>query len=507
MKLTTYNHTITGQEFATVVHQGRPHWVLPVIMMIEGVHSGSGGPLLYTAEELGKFANAWNGTPVVVGHPSDVDENPVSANSPDLTSEIVGRLYNTHMEGLKLKAEAWVDIARLREVSPEAVEYIEEHRALEVSVGVFSEELNVQGEFDNEEYRAIAQNLRPDHLALLPGAIGACSFNDGCGVRVNQKLNANEVKKLKTLSNDLLKEGAVPHFISNDTGFREIMQNVQQKLDQLDNEIRIHFLDELFEDNFVYRVHNRETSETSYFKRNYTVQNDGSIEFTSDPVQVRKDISFIEMESGKMKRNKFSTNNKPENNMEGKIGCPDKVGALIAHASTQFTEKDKEWLSTLENSQLDLMLPKEVKEPTVNTKEDTKKKDAKKTEASTENGTVKINSEDLKKGVKALFNESDDPNSFIDSYMPEALRGQMKSGLKMYHEKREELIKGIVANSKFEEETLKNWNDTDLVSLHDSVMPEGEYTAAGETTFSVNSETVSDEGKSMLNIPQTKKEE
>lgn len=512
MKLITHKFIISEEELKVVSFVGKDHWVVPVIMMVEGVHDGSGGPLLYTAETLGSFASAWNGTPVVVGHPNDKDGEPVSANSPELVSEVVGRIYNTHMEGDKLKAEAWIDIAHLQEVSPEAYDYIREHKALEVSIGVFSEEIDIQGEFNNEEYRAVARNLRPDHLALLPGTVGACSWDDGCGVRVNQKLKKNEVKNLKTLSGkELLKEGVLTHIVSNETGFREIMQNVQQKLDQLDNDIRVHYLEDLFEDNFVYRVHSRESGETSYYQRDYTVKVDGSIDFTGEPVQVRKDVSFIEMESGKRKRTKFSNNDKIENSMEQSKGCPTKVDALIANEATRFTTKDKEWLSKLEESQLDLLLPKEAEKPIENVKKEDKKVEATKIEevkVAKENGTVKINSEELKEGVKAILNEAKDPNEFIDNFMPEALRGQMKSGLKMYHNKREQLIKGIVANSSFKEDQLKGWDDADLASLHDAVIPEsGEYTINGESNFSTNEESMSEEGKSMLGLNTKTKEE
>ena len=505
MKLSTHKYVISQEELETVVHQGQDHWVVPVIMMIEGVHSGSAGPLLYTAEELGNYAMAWDGTAVVVGHPSNKDGDPVSANSPELTSEVVGRLFNTHMEGDKLKAEAWINISQLENISPEAYEDIKENKALDVSIGVYSDEVDIQGEFNNEEYRAVARNLRPDHLALLPGATGACSWDAGCGVRTNSKLKTNEVKNLKTLSSkELLEEGIGIHLISNVAGFREIIRTIQRKLDQLDGNGKFYYLDEIFDTYIVYRVENTETQNSSYYRRDYTVQQDGSVEFTTDPVQVRKEVSFVVMESGKLKRTNFSNNNKLNNSMEGKIGCPNKVGALIAHSLTQFTDTDKEWLSTLENSQLDMMLPKEVKAPVANAKKDTKE-DAAKSEASTEGGPVKINSAELKKAVKAIFNESDDPSVFINEFMPEGLKGQMNSGLKMYHAKRKELIANIVANSKFEEAQLVKWEDADLQSLSDSVVPGADFSAAGENGLQIHgAEEVGEEGKSMLNIPVKK---
>ena len=45
----------------TEVYEGKEHLVVPVVMMVEGVHNGSHGPILHTIEELGKFPGAWNG--------------------------------------------------------------------------------------------------------------------------------------------------------------------------------------------------------------------------------------------------------------------------------------------------------------------------------------------------------------------------------------------------------------------------------------------------------------
>jgi len=57
--------------------EGKKHFVVPVILMVEGVHNG----IFYSAEELGKFPDAWNGEPIPVYHPKQ-DGKPVSANSP-----------------------------------------------------------------------------------------------------------------------------------------------------------------------------------------------------------------------------------------------------------------------------------------------------------------------------------------------------------------------------------------------------------------------------------------
>ena len=167
-------------------YDGKEYLVVPVTMMVEGVHCGNHGPLLHTIEELGKFPDAWNGIPVVINHPEKEGEA-VSANSPEVLEECsVGQVFNTHVKGKKLKAEAWLDPDKLTKVSQDTLMAINETQEIEVSVGVFTEEDEEEGEYNGETYAAIAKNHRPDHLALLPNAIGACSLEDGCGIRANK---------------------------------------------------------------------------------------------------------------------------------------------------------------------------------------------------------------------------------------------------------------------------------------------------------------------------------
>jgi hypothetical protein len=200
-----------GYVIRQVSHQGRNHIVVPVVMMVEGVHSGSMGPLLHTADELGKYPASWNGIPVVINHPIDDEGNNISANSPDIIDSrvTVGRVYNAHMVDTKLMAEVYLDEARLTEVSPQALSAIMNGEPLEVSIGVFTDEDSVSGTWHEEQYNAVAINHRPDHLALLPGGTGACSWEDGCGIRVNQKKEDDVPVKhmVRTKFNNNLKGG------------------------------------------------------------------------------------------------------------------------------------------------------------------------------------------------------------------------------------------------------------------------------------------------------------
>ena len=128
-----YVQTNSEYVIRSEVYEGRSHIVVPVVMMVEGVHNGSQGPLLHLAEDLGRFPESWDGIPVTIQHPT-VDGENVSANSPKiLAAEKVGRIFNTHMDEDKLKAEVWLDEKRLQEVSEIALQAIRQQKELQVS--------------------------------------------------------------------------------------------------------------------------------------------------------------------------------------------------------------------------------------------------------------------------------------------------------------------------------------------------------------------------------------
>ena len=196
-------------------YDGKKHMVVPVVMMVEGVHSGSKGAIYHSEEELSKNPHLWNGIPVTINHPKD-DSGFISANSPNVSN--VGKIFNTNYDG-KLKSEAWIDIEKIKEQSMEAYNYIKAQKSLDVSVGVFSDDIKEKGEWNGEEYEAKATNYKPDHLALLPGESGACSWNDGCGIRVNQRMekeisnflqiNKKSYTEITRQINEKLREGEV----------------------------------------------------------------------------------------------------------------------------------------------------------------------------------------------------------------------------------------------------------------------------------------------------------
>ena len=340
---------------------GTDYLIVPVVMMVEGVHNGSRGPLLHKVAEFGRFVESWNGIPIVIDHPV-LNGEAISANSPEITENgTVGRVYNTKISGNKLKAEAWLEEDRLRQVSVDVYTAIKASAPMEVSAGVFSDEEDEGGEFNGEEYSAIATNHRPDHLALLPGGVGACSLEDGCGIRNNKKKGVkNEMtrKRADKLENDESdqKQTYEPIIIDNTTdGMIERLEAVRRKIDNMDTNDTYHFLHEVYDDAVIYESRLR-VGESKIYKQNYSFDS-GVVELVGDPVEVLRKVEYTPIKVN----NKFIRKRKKlEVNMSKENDCPkclEKVDALIANKQSKFTEDDREWLLTQNEATLDKLSP------------------------------------------------------------------------------------------------------------------------------------------------------
>jgi len=341
-----------------VVHQEKAHLVVPVVMMIEGVHNGSQGPLLHTIEELGKFPESWNGRPVVIYHPEDEDGNPISANSPDVVDKVtVGRVYNTSVEGKKLKAEVWFDEDKLNAVSPQTLEAVNETKEIEVSLGMFTENEMETGTYNEEEYVGIAHNHRPDHLAILPDQIGACSCKDGCGLGANKK---DEDMTIEQMLEKVRLAGFSINVIGNHAE-KEYRKRIDMAYDALrTKDVNIYnYLEELYDDYLIYSKSGNGSSQM--YKQTYKIES-GKIEFVGEPIEVHKKVEYVVNSS--LTRTKFSINNKnKEDKKMPKNECPkclEKINAVIANKQSGFVEADREWLETLSETALDKTITPKV---------------------------------------------------------------------------------------------------------------------------------------------------
>jgi hypothetical protein len=167
--------------------EGRDHAVFPAVLVREQVLVNNLGRTFLSAAEIEASVDAWNGVPVVIRHPSKRGM-PVSARDPEvLNSRGTGRIFGARFEDGALKGDVWIDLQRAAEVADalSVVNGVQNGEVGEVSTGFGTQIEHAPGKWGTEAYDYVLHEIRPDHLALLPDEIGACSVTDGCGLGVN----------------------------------------------------------------------------------------------------------------------------------------------------------------------------------------------------------------------------------------------------------------------------------------------------------------------------------
>jgi len=187
------NAEATGKAKLTT-HEGNEVLVVPVVALVEGVLN----EYLVQEEDFAKYVNSWEGVPVPVSHPQINGEH-VSANLPDvLEARNIGRFHNVKSEDGKLKGEIWVYVESAKKKGfGEIVNKLKAGEIIELSTAYFADTQNQSGDYNGVQYNGIHRNLRPDHLAILPDEIGACSVADGCGTFQNKSMVVNMWEKIK----------------------------------------------------------------------------------------------------------------------------------------------------------------------------------------------------------------------------------------------------------------------------------------------------------------------
>jgi hypothetical protein len=186
----TVNIQANAAQIQRQTFEGEAYITMPAVILTEGVHHGSRGPIFYPKEELAKFPMAWDGRPLPIDHPKDDNGTPISANSPAvLVKYSVGNAWETTFDE-KLKTTLWLHERKVMTKAPKMLNTINNGGMVNLSTGLFFDLEETSGEWNGESYEGIARNLRPDHIALLPDTDGACSIEDGCGFpRVNEDAN------------------------------------------------------------------------------------------------------------------------------------------------------------------------------------------------------------------------------------------------------------------------------------------------------------------------------
>jgi len=438
---------------------GKDYLVAPAIMIVEGVLNGNHGPLLYPADELKKSVPLWNSKPAVLYHPQK-DGQGVSACDPDIiTNRGLGVLMNTRIEDVvvdddklsSLKTEVWLDMERVKEIDEDVLTAVENGDVMELSTGLFTDDEDTSGEFNGKHYDAVARNYRPDHLAILPDEIGACSIEDGAGfLRLNKagdKLTF--VLKDSTLKDRMwLKENKdlvhrvinkhIREFLKNEMSDSDRRQLLQSLLnDKFPDEDFGLWIDDIFSDDdfFIYE------NDGKLFKQEFE-EDDGEVSFKGIPEAVKKIVNFEPILNRKdVKMNKKKT-----------------IDALISNEKTLWSEDNREWLLTQDKDILANMVPVE------NDDDDDANSDsqsasaaaaekAKKAEASAESQAAGGAGE---AAPETTANKEVTVDEYIDQ-APKAIQDMLRNGMASHKADKKRLINIITANdaNSFTDEILE----------------------------------------------------
>jgi len=409
--------------------EGQEYLVAPMVMLTEGVHIGSSGPLYYPAEELADVPYIWNHKPIVVYHPEKGGVG-ISACNPDiLTNRKIGLIMNTRYEDGKLKAEAWLNRERMAQVDERVLESIENNEMLELSTGLYTDYDKEAGEWNGEEYKAIARNFRPDHLAILPDLKGACSIEDGAGfLRLNQDPRTERTSSwLKTYKPILEAAGIDTNRLhTNKLSHGKVAQQISEIMNPRGVDPRgldaasYKYIEEVYDDFFIY-----EDVDNNLYKQAYKVVDD-SIELEGERKEVVRVTEY-----------RTKDDNQFVGNMKGDIimGKEKIVERLIANELTKWTEEDKKTLMTLNEEVLEKMEPEAVEQETEESKPDE---------------TAQLNPEPEQ-------NKAETAEEFI-AKAPEELQSVLKNSLKTYKDQKQNLVDKILSNERnvFSTELLQN---------------------------------------------------
>jgi len=389
--------------------EGRPYLAVPMVMIKEGVLNGSDGPILYTSEELAKVPQVWNTKPVVVQHPT-LNGKSLSACDPDVLEKYrVGMILNTSWDGQRLKAEAWLEPSRLEAVDSRVLNAVQKGEMMEVSTGLFSEIEPKPGVFKGRHYKGVVRNLRPDHLAILPDSIGACSIADGAGLMRNSR------KEMELILNSF----GINRDAANDK-VRLLLRNAASA--ELGESFD--FIENVFDTTFVYKTNE------GLWQRNYSLQG-GKAVLEGLPVRVERDVTY------KALINENQGKKKMENTIKTSLGVR--------------KEEDREFLEGLSEEQLtkNMQTAKTaVVTPSIPPTEEKKEEIVEEVKQVDNTGQVKA------------------PSDYLEA-LPAEIREVLNEALSTQAEQKAKLVESIVANKKniLSKEQLATLKMTELKAM------------------------------------------
>lgn len=319
-------------------YEDRPHTVAPAAILEQGVIPGSNGPGFYPDDEIGHPAAVanWNHKPIVLFHP-ELEGKPISACDPVVVErQKIGIMFNS-VKDSKLRTECYFDDARVDKLSPELREALDKELPMELSTGVFSDNEKTSGTYNGIAYEWIARNLRADHLAILPGKIGAYSIEMGGGLfSVNQAAFQEAKKYLFTAGLDAQRK-FMEALSMNELSFVAITTTLNTALREKFGKPGVEwygYVEDVYSDFFVYYTSGK------LYRLKYSVSGD-TVKLNGEPEEVVR-VTEYRTTSGT-----FVGNMDPVSQKENVMAIPkEKVDSLIS-LNAGWEQKDFDHLSSV----------------------------------------------------------------------------------------------------------------------------------------------------------------
>lgn len=323
--------------------EGKTHVVVPTVMMVSGVVPGSEGALYYPPEEMRKGPQAWNNKPAVVYHPEKNGKPSTAADPVVLNTQKVGVVLNakfTEKDGkARWTADVWINEELGKQYMPDVMAKLDKGEAVEVSTGLYTENEAKEGKYNGRQYKAIARNYVPDHLAILPTGKGACSVTDGAGLLQNAA-GGKCPKCGGGMSCRVCDKEKAP--TANAISYTKLFQKVNKTLDERFGMYNA-FVEDVYPDFLIYSKR-QEGGERKLFKLGYKVDKRkgaaDQVSLTGDPEQVER-ITEYRTPDGKFVGNSLYAGVLPQETAVDKTKL---IAAIIANSNGQLDENDRAWL-------------------------------------------------------------------------------------------------------------------------------------------------------------------
>ena len=277
-----------------VTHDDREYMTAPCVALVPGVLNGD----LVTLDAVANTYPAWNGRPVVVDHPYASNGNSTSANDPAVLSHAgIGQVWYADINADRLRVQVWIDVEKAKRLGGDAqrvVDMVKGGEPLEVSTGYWANLRPMEGVYNGEAYSAVTEMIIPDHLAMLPNAVGACNWGDGCGIPRVMKQEGVDVdeRTLRRVMMDTLK-GFLPKQNMTVSDRTTLLQTlIEREMEAEGVDIYGWYLVDV-EDNYaVIGVRNT-------YRRKAFTEEDGNISLTGEWEDVSRNTTYQPMTTNK----------------------------------------------------------------------------------------------------------------------------------------------------------------------------------------------------------------